>query len=457
MLKIVFVIFLLVLSIVIIPPALAQEFKNPSFSENLVVAYNHQLRMGDGTGSIMMVKTSGDVEVSVGLQSSSNNEFKFSNSIIETLRQEPILNSIVFTNKEEIDHKGNLIGCVPGVKSGNQCILINLDFQEIKKFITDEDKKESDGNVKRVQLETKKIGESLINDINQAFNSDAKFHSVYIQPGKDNVDDERVIEGTVSAVYIMPKQSSTELFKKISQSFISNKISGAGGFYDIAKELASDSTYDIPIYEGQIAGPSVTKSTVAMTIFLDDDKERYMLNVSTKYINSINSIGNIWPLDTLSIKELNRSDYFDNEFTPLNSILDVLVFTDEEEPMKITSANSYVIKKISSIEDITKKGWFFEKSHGNFVAGKFLFGDSKSVSSNELKFSISPWDETSPVTIQSSVLEKSDEPYKQDKVTEEEIVQDKADEQSQYAILAVIIVVAVAAAIYYMKGYKSKH
>ena len=55
------------------------------------------------------------------------------------------------------------------------------------------------------------------------------------------------------------------------------------------------------------------------------------------------------------------------------------------------------------------------------------------------------------------MLEKSDEPYKQDKVTEEEIVQDKADEQSQYAILAVIIVVAVAAAIYYMKGYKSKH
>ena len=52
------------------------------------------------------------------------------------------------------------------------------------------------------------------------------------------------------------------------------------------------------------------------------------------------------------------------------------------------------------------------------------------------------------------MLEKSDEPYKQDKVTEEEIVQDKADEQSQYAILAVIIVVAVAAAIYYMKGYK---
>ena len=101
MLKMVFVIFLLVLSIVIIPPALAQEFKNPSFSENLVVAYNHQLRMGDDTGSIMMVKTSGDVEVSVGLQSSSNDEFKFSNSTIETLRQEPILNSIVFTNKED--------------------------------------------------------------------------------------------------------------------------------------------------------------------------------------------------------------------------------------------------------------------------------------------------------------------------------------------------------------------
>ena len=144
---------------------------------------------------------------------------------------------------------------------------------------------------------------------------------------------------------------------------------------------------------------------------------------------------------------------FDNEFTTLNSILDVLVFTDEGYPIKVESASPHVIEKISTVDDISKKGWFFEKSHGNFIAGKFLFGQSNSVSNDELKFKTSPWDETSQISIQSGILEKTAEKQ----VIEEQIIEDEQDEQSQYAILAVIIVVAVAAAIYYMKGYKSKH
>ena len=71
MLKIVFLVFLLILTIAVIPPVLAQELKNPPFSENLVVVYNYQLRMGEGDG-IMLIKSAGDVEISVALQSTSN-------------------------------------------------------------------------------------------------------------------------------------------------------------------------------------------------------------------------------------------------------------------------------------------------------------------------------------------------------------------------------------------------
>ena len=255
----------------------------------------------------------------------------------------------------------------------------------------------------------------------------------------------------MSAVYTMPKQNSEELFDKFSNLLISKKISGGGGFYDIANDMSNDETYGIPRYEGQIAGPSVTTSTVAMTIFPESDGSRYMLNVSTKYHNVSASISEIKPLDPLFINELKRSSYFANEFTPLNSILDVLVFTDEGYPIKIDSANAHVIEKISTVDDIAKKGWFFEKSHGNFVAGKFLFGQSNSVSGDDLIFKTSQWDEASQVSIQSSVLDETVEK----EMPEEEIVVEE-DEQSQYAILAVIIVVAVAAAIYYMKGYKSK-
>ena len=334
----------------------------------------------------MLIKSAGDVEISVGLQSTSNDEFKFSDELIERINQESLVQSIVFTNLEEINHNGDLVGCVPGVKDGNQCILINLNFEQIKKFITDEDREESDGHVKRVQLETKRIGNSLIDDINREFQSNGKFHSVYIQKGNEDVDLEKVIEGTVSAVYTMPKQNSEELFDKFSNLLISKKISGGGGFYDIANDMSNDETYGIPRYEGQIAGPSVTTSTVAMTIFPESDGSRYMLNVSTKYHNVSASISEIKPLDPLFINELKRSSYFATEFTPLNSILDVLVFTDEGYPIKIDSANAHVIEKISTVDDIAKKGWFFEKSHGNFVAGKFLFGQSNSVSGEDLIF-----------------------------------------------------------------------
>ena len=450
MLKIIFSIFVVIFSIAIIPPVIAQGLTNPPFSENVFVVYNYQLRMGQGEG-LMLIKSAGDVEISVGLQSTSNDEFKFSDDLIERINQESLVQSIVFTNLEEINHNGDLVGCVPGVKDGNQCILINLNFEQIKKFITDEDREESDGHVKRVQLETKRIGNSLIDDINREFQSNAKFHSVYIQKGNEDVDFEKVIEGTVSAVYTMPKQNSAELFDKFSNLLISKKISGGGGFYDIANDMSNDETYGIPRYEGQIAGPSVTTSTVAMTIFPESDGSRYMLNVSTKYHNVSASISEIKPLDPLFINELKRSSYFANEFTPLNSILDVLVFTDEGYPIKIDSANAHVIEKISTVDDIAKKGWFFEKSHGNFVAGKFLFGQSNSVSGDDLIFKTSQWDEASQVSIQSSVLDETVEK----EMPEEEIVAEE-DEQSQYAILAVIIVVAVAAAIYYMKGYKSK-
>ena len=437
------------LTVTLASNASAQEMKNATFSENMVVVYNHQLIRGDG--AIKMVKQSGDIETSIGLQSTSNDDFKFSEQFIEKIKEGEFVHSIVFANMQEIDHKGDLVGCIPGVMGDSQCILINLDFKKIKEFITDEDRMESDGNIKRVQIETKRIGNSLINEINNSFDSNAKFHSVYIQSG-DASEAGKVIEGTVSAVYTMPMQSSGELFKKFSNLLISNKITTGGGFYDIAQNMSDSSLHGYPLYEGQIIGPSITTPNISMTIFLNDDDPRYMLNVSKKYYNTVNSIVEINPLEYFYINELKRSNYFGNDFTPLNSLLDVLILTDEGQNIKIKSANANVIQKISTVSDITEKGWFFAKSHGTFIGGKYLFGQSNSVTNNELKLKLSSWDGVSPVNILSSELAEIGE----ERIVED-VVEEKEEEQSQYAILAIIIVAAIAAAIYYMKGYKSKH
>ena len=135
------------LTIVIMPHAFAQEFTKSTFSENIVVVYD--LSLFKDVGSFLMKKSAGDIEVVIGLQSTSNNDFKFSDELIKKIQSEDLIQSIVFTNMNDIDHKGDLVGCVPGVKGNDQCILVNHDVSEIKKFITDEDLEQADGRINR--------------------------------------------------------------------------------------------------------------------------------------------------------------------------------------------------------------------------------------------------------------------------------------------------------------------
>jgi hypothetical protein len=427
------------------PQVFSQEFKKSTFSENIVVIYD--MRLYSQSGGFLMVKSAGDVQIQIGLQSTSADDFKFSDDLIKKIRDEDVIQSVSFTNIEEMDGIGNKVGCVDGVKGNNQCVLINLDFEEIKKLITDEDREQKDGKISRVQIETKKIGDSLIDDINNAFGTNAKFHSVFIHVGDKKSENGIMDKEIVSAVYISPKENSYELINRFSESLISNKITNGNGFYDIAKEFAKDETRELDLYEGQITGQTITPSTISFTIYPTEEGARYLLNVSATYYNVAKSIGEIYPLEYLNIKELKRSTYFENEFVPLDSLLDLIILTPEKEPIMIDSANTFVIEKISNVTDINKKGWFFELPYGDFTAGKFLFGKSNSVTNDELKLKIVAWDGISEVKIESSVLKKVIS------VQEEE----GEEEQSQYVIIAVIIVVAIAAAIYYMKGYKSNN
>ena len=93
MLKIVFLFAILALTVTLASDASAQEMKNSTFSENIVVVYNHELIRGDG--AIKMVKQSGDIELSVGLQSTSNDDFKFSEQFIEKIKEGEFVHSIV--------------------------------------------------------------------------------------------------------------------------------------------------------------------------------------------------------------------------------------------------------------------------------------------------------------------------------------------------------------------------
>ena len=431
------------LTIALIPQVSAQEFTKSTFFENIVVVYN--LELYKETGNFLIKKTAGDVEVVIGLQSTSNDDFTFSDVVIEKIKAESIVQSVVFTNMSEIDHNGDLVGCVPGVKGDEQCIMINMDFTEIKKFITDDDREQVDGKINRVQIETQRIGDSLIDQINESLGTNVKFHSVFIQTQMTDYDeDSEDKQQLISAVYTSPKQTSYDLINSFSELILSDKITNGGGFYNIAKEFSKDETRDLKLYSGEIVGQTISPSIVSLTIYPTDDGARYLLNVSVIYRNVASSIAEIDPLEYLNITELERSKYFENEFVPLDSLLDLIIVTPENQPIMIGSTNVKIIEKISNVSDINNKGWFFDSPYGNFIAGKFLFGESNLVTNDELKLEIVPWDEEIG-EIQSSVLAE---------ITEDTSVEESEVEQSQYVILAIIIVVAVAAAIYYLKGYK---
>ena len=78
--------------------------------------------------------------------------------------------------------------------------------------------------------------------------------------------------------------------------------------------------------------------------------------------------------------------------------------------------------------DITKACWVFDPMEGQRIQGKYIFGDKSSVSSEELQFSLGG---------------------NQLKV---ERIKTNFDEST--LVVIIITIVAVAAAIFYLKGYR---
>jgi len=79
--------------------------------------------------------------------------------------------------------------------------------------------------------------------------------------------------------------------------------------------------------------------------------------------------------------------------------------------------------------DISKEGWIFDPEEGQRIQGKYIFGEKVSVSKEELKFSLGG--------------------------TELQAIQSKKVEfDESIAVVIIITIVSIAAALFYLKGYK---
>jgi len=313
------------------------------------------------------------------------------------IRDNEKIQAIVITNENN---------CVLGV-TDQSCILINIE------------RNPEDKGINAIQDSSREIGESFIDEINQLFDTDAKFFQVYIHTNAETnnvLDTSGIVSGTgtISAVYTMPMEDTDSMYQKLSSMLISSTIRENGGFYEVAKTLSTDEN-----------------AKMSFSIIPTESKSLLQLRVSTTspIANQIESGTEINPLEFFNINEITRSNYFSDGNYPLNSLFQIIILSDKETNISDVKGNIIPTQNIDGIEipnEITKQGWIFDPQKGQQVQGKFIFGERDSINEEELQFSL------------GGDNIKYEEPE-----TDESII-----------VVGIIAIVSIGAAIFYLKGYK---
>jgi len=348
------------------------------------------------TAQIIVDKSiSQNVTASITLQSTSTQEIKIPVELEQKIREDVRIKAIILTNQNQ---------CVLGVLD-QSCIMINvvLNLEDMDIFA--------------IQDSTKEIAELYIDEINQAFDTDAEFHSVFIHTNEESnkaLETSGVISGrgVVSAIYTMPMEDTNSMYEKISAILVTKIIRDGGGFYDVAKDLSLEE-----------------KSKMTFSLIPLESSSLLQLKLSVDYPNIASTISDISPLEFLKVENLKKSDYFSTGFYPLNSLIQVVVLSPENTNVSDIRGNivpTQIIDNEKIPTDITKEGWIFDPEEGQRIQGKYIFGEKVSVNKEELKFSLG-----------GSQLQV-----------------EKVEFDESIVVVIIITIVAVAAAMFYLKGYK---
>jgi hypothetical protein len=98
--------------------------------------------------------------------------------------------------------------------------------------------------------------------------------------------------------------------------------------------------------------------------------------------------GDISPLDIIQVENISRSKIFLDEFLPVNSVIQILILSEED--LQVKSVNSNVIENLQHLGDLQESGWFFMSKSGQEIDARYIFGQESSASKNDLAFSIGP-------------------------------------------------------------------
>ena len=379
----IFLAFLITFTCISIDQAYSQEIGLSTFQESAQVIIDEKISQTNIASITLLSTNIQEIKIPVELESK--------------IRENTRIQAIVITNENN---------CVLGV-TDQSCILINIE------------RNPEDKGIIAIQDSSREIGESFVDEINQAFDTNAEFFQVYIHTNAETnsaLDTSGIVSGTgtISAVLTMPMEDTYSMYEKLSSMLIASEIRENGGFYNIGKNLST-----------------VENAKMSFSIIPTESKSLLQLRVSTTspIENQIESGTEINPLEFFNINEITRSNYFSDGNYPLNSLFQIIILSDEENNVSDVKGNIIPTQNIDGIEmptEFTTEGWIFDPQKGEQIQGKFIFGERDSINEEELQFSL------------GGDNIKYEEPE-----TDESII-----------VVGIIAIVSIGAAIFYLKGYK---
>ena len=316
--------------------------------------------------------------ISVSLISTSQSDIKLPDEI-EAISSNPKIFSMKVTNE---------FACAP-TQIDKACVFIEV---------------ERDGlgnNLVEIRKNAREIADKIVADGVIIFKPE--FYSITIQPkgGLSEVELERLgVRGeVVNVVYTIHKQPTSQLFTALSTLLLSDDIRTSGGFYNIAEKLSGNYFSEFAVTVTPLEDYMLRELHISL---LCSNEMRELINCERLYNELISGAqegmideqiarGYVSPLDFIQVENISRSKIFSNEFLPLNSVIQVLMYSEED--LQVKSINSNVIENLQGLGDIQESGWFFTSKSGQIIDGRYIFGQESSVSKNDLAFSIGSYSE----------------------------------------------------------------
>ena len=330
-----------------------------------------------------------DITASITLQTTSGQEVLVPSELAAQISGDDRVLSVVLTNKD---------GCgVLGVQE-RACILINTA------------RSPADVGISGIREAARTSADALIDGLNGLFDTDARFHSVYIHPaggleGLLGTSGAVSGGGVVSVVYALDTEPTSIMYDRLTAKLLAPEIRAAGGFYDAARTMS--------FLDGAHAAVSIIPRESGLL---------YQVRLAASFPDSTTDSVDL--LDYVGVDTMYRSKYFDGGSFPLNSVVQAVVISDEPVSLRPMSALLPVLKAGGEVmpANLSLAGWVVDDSDPGRQEAYYLFGPERSVSLGDLTVRVTTTETVEPV--------------------------DNID----LVVPGIIVVVAVGAALFYLRG-----